>query len=428
MIKGIIEQQLELFETNPKKRDTSMTFADNMKLPIHRWFRYSAGFSGAWVKDLINEKKAKNIIDPFAGSGTVMLESDFAGVNSFGIESHPFVNRIGKAKLLWTQDINQFKEAANNLLKLASGHSVKQKEYPKLIQKCYPPEIIAKLTALKEAWQKLEETKANKELLWFLITAILRKTSPVGTASWQYVLPKKSKSKVIDPFIAFQAKTHEMVHDMRAMQNKYPNYGNSQILKEDARKMESVPDKWADLIITSPPYANNYDYGDATRLEMTFWGEIEGWSDLHELVRKKLVVSCTQHATKIRQLIESQIESPEVEPIIKELKPIYQKLSEVRLTKGGKKNYQLMVLAYFHDLAQVFKELRRTTKPKGEMCFVIGDSAPYGVYVPVDRWLGELALANGFNSFTFEKLRDRNTKWKNRKHRVPLKEGRLWIK
>ena len=30
--------------------------------------------------------------------------------------------------------------------------------------------------------------------------------------------------------------------------------------------------------------------------------------------------------------------------------------------------------------------------------------------------------------FYFEKTRDRNIKWKNRKHRVPLKEGRLWIR
>lgn len=26
----------------------SGTFTDNMKLPIHRWFRYSAGFSAEW--------------------------------------------------------------------------------------------------------------------------------------------------------------------------------------------------------------------------------------------------------------------------------------------------------------------------------------------------------------------------------------------
>jgi len=61
------------------------------------------------------------------------------------------------------------------------------------------------------------------------------------------------------------------------------------------------------------------------------------------------------------------------------------------------------------------------------MAFVIGDSAPYGIYVPVEKWLGTLAVAAGFGKFRFEKIRDRNTKWKNRKHSVPLKEGILWI-
>jgi hypothetical protein len=45
----------------------------------------------------------------------------------------------------------------------------------------------------------------------------------------------------------------------------------------------------------------------------------------------------------------------------------------------------------------------------------------------VDKWLGELALAAGFKTYKFEKIRDRNTKWKNRKHRVPLHEGILWV-
>ncbi|HEV3020862.1 MAG TPA: hypothetical protein VGX76_00285 [Pirellulales bacterium] len=86
-----------------------------------------------------------------------------------------------------------------------------------------------------------------------------------------------------------------------------------------------------------------------------------------------------------------------------------------------------MIAYYFHDLAQVWQALRRVCRPGGTACFVIGDSAPYGIYVPVDRWLGELALAADFKSYRFEKLRDRNTKWKNRKHRVPLHEGRLWV-
>jgi hypothetical protein len=46
------------------------------------------------------------------------------------------------------------------------------------------------------------------------------------------------------------------------------------------------------------------------------------------------------------------------------------------------------------------------------LCWVIGDSAPYGVYCPIEQWIGELALAAGFVSYRFEKLRDRNIKWK----------------
>ena len=61
------------------------------------------------------------------------------------------------------------------------------------------------------------------------------------------------------------------------------------------------------------------------------------------------------------------------------------------------------------------------------MCWVVGDSAPYGVYIPVDDWLGTLAVSLGFKDYSFETVRGRNEKWKNRKHQVPLKEGRLWI-
>ena len=87
-----------------------------------------------------------------------------------------------------------------------------------------------------------------------------------------------------------------------------------------------------------------------------------------------------------------------------------------------------MIASYFLDIANVLKQLRYYCKEGSEVCFVIGDSAPYGIYVPVDRWIGELALSLGFKEYNFIKVRDRNTKWKNRKHDVLLKEGFLWIK
>ena len=87
-----------------------------------------------------------------------------------------------------------------------------------------------------------------------------------------------------------------------------------------------------------------------------------------------------------------------------------------------------MIALYFLDLAKIWQDLRRVCKEDSLICFVIGDSAPYGVYVPVDEWLGKLAVNAGFKEYWFEKTRDRNVKWKNRKHTVPLKEGRLWVR
>ena len=86
-----------------------------------------------------------------------------------------------------------------------------------------------------------------------------------------------------------------------------------------------------------------------------------------------------------------------------------------------------MIAAYFYDIAKVFRSLYRIANDNCKMCFVIGDSAPYGIYIPVDEWMGKIALSAGFDKFSFKKLRDRNIKWKNRKHRIPLKEGILWI-
>lgn len=106
----------------------------------------------------------------------------------------------------------------------------------------------------------------------------------------------------------------------------------------------------------------------------------------------------------------------------------YDHLALEREQHGGRKSYHTMVVAYFHDLARTWLALRRACAPGADILFVVGDSAPYGVYVPVDRWLGELALAAGFDSYGFTKLRDRNLKWKNRKHRVPLHEGILHVK
>jgi hypothetical protein len=260
-----------------------------------------------------------------------------------------------------------------------------------------------------------------------VLAAIIRPTSKAGTAQWQYVLPKKLKRNIQSPMVAYQAVAKLFAEDMRARQTKHHG-APAQFFADDARVCEPVETGIVDCVITSPPYPNNFDYADATRLEMCFFQEITGWGDLQNKVRRHLVRACSQHVPPNSVDIPTILAQPELASIRDELSDVCEQLTKIRMEKGGKKTYNNMIACYYWDMARTWQALRRVCRPGADVCFVIGDSAPYGIYAPAVDWMGRLAMAAGFDSWRFEKTRDRNVKWKNRKHRVPLQEGRLWVK
>jgi len=429
-----MQSQLLLFEndlqTEPGLKTTrSGTFVDNMTLPIHGWFRYSAGFAAQWVEQVLagwSIEPGNIVLDPFAGSGTVSLVCDSLGVASVGVEAHPFVCRICKAKLLWTTPPERVGAFAAAILKMARDRKPDLSAYPELIHRSFDADALATLDNLRSSWVVLQDSSPESELVWLALTAILRPASRAGTAPWQYILPNKTKKKVLRPSYAFQQQIEFMKADIRWMQARVKE-SHASIIAGDARQLANLVPPNIDAVITSPPYANNYDYADALRFEMTFWGEVSGWGDIHEAVRKKLIVSSSQHSSRERLTAEELLESEAVQPIRNELSEVMGKLAVVRESHGGKKHYHTMVGGYCRDIGLVLRQLRSVCKAGAKMCWVIGDSAPYGVYCPIEKWIGDLAVAAGFKRYSFDKLRDRNIKWKNRKHRVPLKEGLLWI-
>ena len=407
---------------------TASTFVDNMKLPVHRWFRFSAGFSAQWVESVITKAKEQGnvtVLDPFAGSGTTLLASEKSGVECYGVEAHPFVARIARTKLLYRTDPDAYLEHIKEVLKCSESLQGCVDNYPSLIRECFSDQSLEYLDRLRQAWEKLADDSPQSQLVWLTLVAILRQVSHVGTAPWQYILPRQTKKSHIEPISAFQIMAESIATDMRLVGKTAASQAT--LIQSDARACEGVPNNFANLVIASPPYANNYDYADATRLEMCFMREIENWGDLQSAVRQYLIRSCSQHVTKKNVNLDEVLAASELKPIRPDIFKICNQLSQERHLHGGKKNYHLMVACYFLDIAKVWMALRRVCQHPSKVCFVIGDSAPYGIYIPVVEWMGKLAEAAGFESFEFQKTRDRNVKWKNRKHNIPLCEGRLWV-
>ena len=83
------------------------TFKDSLKAPVYGWFTYPAGFSykaAEYSFKKVGLKEGDTVYDPFMGSGTTNLAAKAMGINSFGVEAHPFVYPIAKCKLTWDVD------------------------------------------------------------------------------------------------------------------------------------------------------------------------------------------------------------------------------------------------------------------------------------------------------------------------------------
>lgn len=405
------------------------TFASNINLPVHRWWRYSAGYSAQWAETVIRAELADGgtVFDPFVGSGTTLIAAQAAGRESVGVESHPFVASVAHSKTCWDSSIHEFRAAAREVASQAQRHLPTAPPFesePSLLQRCYSPESLQTLRSLQAAVDGSDASASTKALLWLALMSVLRPSSHAGTAQWQYVQPGKKKARVAEPAACLAAKCDDIASDMSTLQALCPFPPPTRIVEADIRALTAGVGR-CDLVLTSPPYINNYDYADAARLEMTFLGQVESWADLRPM-REVLLRSCTHQLGRFDS--EAVIASDRLAPIRDHLAAVYADLAELRRDRGGRKNYHLMVVAYFHDMALALQAMRSSLAPGGTACLVVGDSAPYGVHVPVEEWLGRIGLATGFTEFSFDKVRDRNVKWKNRKHRVPLHEGRLWMR
>ncbi len=435
-----------LFTFNEEKSLESQewgTFKDSLRAPIHNWFTYPAGFSYKAVEASLKSNHIKNgdvVYDPFMGSGTTNITAKKLGLNSYGVEAHPFVFKIAKTKLNWNicrERVSYAIMVIESTLQNLKNHSEQEiknrleSEFPELVLKCYEDKTLWDLLLIRNVIFDGNFEADLKDILFVGLTSILRQVSTAATG-WPYIAPKKQKTSSLnkDALSEFSSQMLRMIHEVEiTIDNASEHYRETfhRIFNADARNtLKLIPNASVDHVFTSPPYLNNFDYADRTRLELYFFGEAKNWGEITKSIRTKLITSATTQISRHDQRYNLSKDLQKTCPDVFEfLVKAIEQLSKLRLIKGGKKSYDLLVSGYCNDMFQVITDVFRVLKPGKTAVFVLGDSAPYGVHIPTDELIGKIGIGVGFSEYDLYVMRTRGGKWKDnpQRHDVLLRES-----
>lgn len=404
--------------------------------PLDRWFRYPAGFASDYVSLLIDRlslEPGQSIVDCFAGSAVTGTAARGRGLRFVGIEAHPMMVDLANAKLASDVDLNSLDAAvvkvvgaAERSLRLSKDVTLQsaRSAEPELVQRSFDAPVLDELLALKRSVQKTDAIE-QQFLKWALL-GTLRDVAAVKVG-WPYQRPSiPRKPRFSSALKRFRQRFAWIVTDL---QHTQASPCSGYVIHGDATQHTA----WSsvglsDGCVSSPPYLNNFDYADATRLEAYFWGDARSWSELCERVRVKMLTASTQQSSTGER--DRALSAMADSAIGAEIKELTWSLTHARRTRTRGKEYDQVLPAYFESMRAVLTHLAAALRDDSPCAWLVGDSAPYGVYVDTPRLIGELAAAAGFEVVDDVALRRRGMRWRSTgvRHETELSERILMLR
>lgn len=298
-------------------------------------------------------KKEDIILDPFCGSGTTNVEAKLNGLNSIGIDVNPLACLLSEVKSTVLEenqfnDIKKFVEVLkNDLYNFSMGEKIETqiKDFDS-INHWFQENVIIELSYLLNSIEKIKDDTI-KNFLKIVFSSIIVRVSNQESDTRFASITKNIKNLYTINF--FLDKVEDYTEKLKLFSKNALNNAYVKIYNTDSRNLNFLGYNTVDMIITSPPYANTYDYY------------------LYHKFRKKWL----------------------------DLDVKYAQNNEI----GSRREYSSLkkkANKWIDDLTLCFKEMNKVMKLGGFLFIVIGDSVINKKLIKIDEYIKDFSGDVGF--------------------------------
>lgn len=354
----------------------------------HGYFKYPCKFIPEiprWAIRTYSNKEDDIIFDPFSGSGTTLVESIINNHSAYGTEIDGIAKLIIEVKStpLNEEQLNRINSILNEIIDKVNDDNITP-IVPEInnITHWFPEENINKLGRMRHLIELIDDMDISN-FLKVCFVSIIKKCSYADDVSPKPYVSSRIKKVPSEPIGEFLNIFNRYIEGMREF-SKLNIRKKAMIVEGDALKVKL--DKKVNLVITSPPYINAFDYGRTLRLE-NLWLGILTEEELRN--KKKLYVGTEKVTVKEEEGNLAILEDSIL------LKDYFEKISAID------KKRSLIVKKFFDDMKINLIEMHRILQLGGHYCIVIGNSSIRNVEIESWKVLKDIALTIGYTVDTY---------------------------
>jgi len=398
---------------------TDWDFADaNIHYATHGLHSYPARMIPQVANRLIElySKQDATLLDPFCGSGSVLVESVLLGRECYGIDINPLACLLARVKSTPIDPkklMNIWSKMRNDILvtlKFERKH-VKPPDFSGVnIGYWFKPQTIEELAVIKSFIDDLEDLHI-REFFYACFSNTVRAVSGTRKGEFKlYRIPSEEWEQYRpNTFEVVDEKVTNGISRMGEFWSLLRNrkIGKPHVIEGDTRKLytDAFPSKpritegSVNIVVTSPPYGDSHTtvaYGQFSRYSLLWLGYSKERAlavdkeSLGGRRRSGSLNSETLNATLSR--IKHQTRTWEVE-------------------------------SFFIDMNECLEKLEMALVAGGHACFVLGNRTVSGIKIPADQILVELGHPLGLRleATVHRRIPSKRIPWKSSPTNIPGK-------